>query len=602
MSFLAPLWLGLLVAAGVPLLLHLLRRRVGRRIEFPAARYLLRAEQENSRTLRLRNLLLMLLRVAIICALALAAARPLARLGGTGHAPTALAIVIDNSLSSGVVEQGRPLLTHMKELARAAVDAASPSDRLWLVTADLRVTGGSAAAIRAEIERITPLGGAGDPPAALARAAALVRGSGRPGGQVALLTDGQRSAWRTPPAIGDVPVVAWSPTNAPARNRAVTSVAARPIRWTPRGTVQARIRSADSTSWRLLVDGRVVARGSTAPDQEVSVRPVVTARGWVRGSLEIEPDELTGDDAGAFAAWIGSAPAVRVLAGAGAFAQSAVDALRAGGQVANGDATILGSAEEVTSLPALVTAPLNPVQLGAANRSLERLGIPWRFGAPAREESIAHGDGLDGATVSLHYPLLAQAGAAADTLATVGNTPWIVSGDRYVIVGSPLDPAATNLPLRAAFLPWLGRVIGERLGAEAGTVISGEPGALVTIPAGVDGLERPDGSRVAATAGSWRLPARPGVTFLTKSGKAVGALVANPQAAESELARWPSAQLAGALGARHVRTVSDAGALAALSFDAAAGRRSLVLPLLVVALLALVGEAVLTGGRVRRAA
>src|SRR5690606_6768297 len=65
-NFLAPLLLTLGLAAAVPLLLHLMRRRLGTRVEFPAARYLVRAEQENSRRLRLRNLALMLLRVLLI--------------------------------------------------------------------------------------------------------------------------------------------------------------------------------------------------------------------------------------------------------------------------------------------------------------------------------------------------------------------------------------------------------------------------------------------------------------------------------------------------------------------------------------------------------
>ena len=51
MSFLAPLWLLAGAAAAVPLLLHLLRRRIGARIEFPAVRYLLRAEREHSRAI-----------------------------------------------------------------------------------------------------------------------------------------------------------------------------------------------------------------------------------------------------------------------------------------------------------------------------------------------------------------------------------------------------------------------------------------------------------------------------------------------------------------------------------------------------------------------
>ena len=83
-------------AVSVPLLIHLLRRRIGLQVEFPAARYLARAERDHSRTLRLRNLLLMVLRVAAVLLLAMAAARPTAHLTGAGHAPTAIAIVIAN--------------------------------------------------------------------------------------------------------------------------------------------------------------------------------------------------------------------------------------------------------------------------------------------------------------------------------------------------------------------------------------------------------------------------------------------------------------------------------------------------------------------------
>ena len=38
MSFLAPLYLMLGAAIGVPLLLHLLRRNIATRVDFPAAR------------------------------------------------------------------------------------------------------------------------------------------------------------------------------------------------------------------------------------------------------------------------------------------------------------------------------------------------------------------------------------------------------------------------------------------------------------------------------------------------------------------------------------------------------------------------------------
>ena len=87
MAFLAPAFLALAALAGVPLLVHLLRRRIGRTVDFPAVRYLMRMEQEHSRDLKLRNRLLLLLRILAVLALALAAARPIARLFGVGHAP-----------------------------------------------------------------------------------------------------------------------------------------------------------------------------------------------------------------------------------------------------------------------------------------------------------------------------------------------------------------------------------------------------------------------------------------------------------------------------------------------------------------------------------
>src|SRR6266850_7124870 len=100
----------------------------------------------------MRNLLLMLLRVFAVLLVAAAAARPAARMAGSGHAPTALAIVLDNSMSTSVIEGGTPLLDQLKRMARDAIAGASPDDRLWLITADASLRGGSAATLAEEID------------------------------------------------------------------------------------------------------------------------------------------------------------------------------------------------------------------------------------------------------------------------------------------------------------------------------------------------------------------------------------------------------------------------------------------------------------------
>jgi len=75
----------------------------------------------------------------------------------------------------------------------------------------------------------------------------------------------------------------------------------------------------------------------------------------------------------------------------------------------------------LTALPALIVAPLDPVKLGAANRALERAGVPWRYGARKTGESTVRGTGFDGVNVTARYDLVAQPGAAAETLAVVGR-------------------------------------------------------------------------------------------------------------------------------------------------------------------------------------
>jgi hypothetical protein len=135
MSLLNPLLLTLAAGIAVPLLLHLLHRSEGRRIAFPALRYLLRTEKDHARRIRTRQLLLLFLRMAIIVLAALAGARLVLRGGGPAHPPTAVAMVLDNSLSSGrVVGEGR-VLDSLKARALDVLDQSGPGDRFWILRA-----------------------------------------------------------------------------------------------------------------------------------------------------------------------------------------------------------------------------------------------------------------------------------------------------------------------------------------------------------------------------------------------------------------------------------------------------------------------------------
>jgi hypothetical protein len=594
MGFLAPWFLALGGAALVPLLIHLLRRRIGLQVEFPAARYLARAEREHSRTMRMRNLLLMLFRVIAVVLAAMAAAKPIGRYvaAGAGHAPTALAVVIDNSMSTSLVEGGVSLLDQFKRTARNAIDRSTPDDRLWLVTVDGALRGGNAASMRDELERIRPYAGAGSLRDAVARAAAAVEGSGLVARQVAVLTDGQRTAIPEAAALRqNTPVLAWSPGQDAPVNRAVTTAEARPIRWTPRGAVNLRVQSPDSAIYRIALGPRTLARGAVAPGEEASIRAAPAERGWVAGTVEIEPDELVLDNTRHFAVWIGPAPAVSVAPGAGAFLRNAVDVLRSTERVREGSDISIASADEVRSLPALIVPPSDPVRVGAANRALERLGIPWRFGAPRRESAIARGDQLPNVSVTLRYALDMRGAALADTLAVVGRDPWIVSGRGYVLLGSPVEAGATSLPITATFLPWLGDVLASRLHGDPGVLRTAAPGQRVSVPPGVEAIEGTDGRRIPVSGSAVEAPGVAGTYFLIQGPRRAGALVVNPEVEESLLDRWSADELSRRLASRGATVAESREAWVDLAFTGAA-RQSLVGPLLLALLLVLAAEMV----------
>lgn len=647
MAFLAPFMLAFAALAGVPLLVHLLRRRVGRTYDFPAVRYLARMEQEHSRERKLRHRLLLLLRILAVIALALAAARPIARLAGLGHAPVSIALVIDNSMSSGAAPDGRVVLDDVRAAARALLDDLTPDDRAWLVTADGRVIGGSLAALNDALTALKPLGGRGDLLTATRRGITLSRSGAPRSPVVAVVSDGQASAWqeRSPTAgasetggagvpataalgsadqrsvgdpltartvdAGDVPVRLLNVPARRVRNVGIVEARAEPARWTPTGSVSFAMIAADSAAWRVALDGRTVARGTAAAGtadspSRVTQKLASAANGWVRGSVEVDADELRGDDVRWFAVRVAPPPTVATRAESGPFLTAAlatlVDEKRLdrGAEGSRGVVTITGADANIAKGPVFLTAPADPVRIGEANRTLARLGIPWRFGAIARDLVLARGNvSLDGAQVRVRYPLQrSTAGAAsltADTLATAGGAPWIVSGAGYVLVGSPIEPDATDLPLRAGFVPWLLDALSRRLGDD-GRILAAVPGAQITDHdlSSATALERPDGSLVPLSGSRLTVPNESGVYFLRRQATRIGAVVVNAEAQESDL----RADASGMNGAAFRSRVSGASVAVDSvpadwrrdALDQAAGR-SLLPPLVALALVALLLEA-----------
>ncbi|HEY1121456.1 MAG TPA: BatA domain-containing protein [Haloferula sp.] len=101
MSFLQPLLLWGLLAAAIPVIIHLLNRRRHKTVMWAAMQFLLKATRESRGKKRLRHILILTCRALGIAALATAAARPLLSnvLGWSSGKPDLVVLLLDRSAS-----------------------------------------------------------------------------------------------------------------------------------------------------------------------------------------------------------------------------------------------------------------------------------------------------------------------------------------------------------------------------------------------------------------------------------------------------------------------------------------------------------------------
>lgn len=140
-GFVHPGLLGLAALAVVPLLIHLLRRRKPRALEWGAMRLVRLAHERTRRRTNLENLLLLLLRMAAVAACALLVARPLLRddaLPGVLDAPRRdVVLVLDASASMQQHSGGESLFAQAVSAAERELAGLSEQrgDRAVLIIA-----------------------------------------------------------------------------------------------------------------------------------------------------------------------------------------------------------------------------------------------------------------------------------------------------------------------------------------------------------------------------------------------------------------------------------------------------------------------------------
>lgn len=209
MTLAAPLFLLAALAAAIPVVIHMINRQRAKELPFSTLRFLKISVEKTRNRRRIHDIFLMLLRMAVLVLIALGLAKPtvtnLANLLG-GGATSAVAIVLDNSASMGVVDSGARRFDVALGAARQIMDQLRDGDRVALFIAsgvDPRKNDERGKldrtheTVRQAIEQVQLSYERADLPPLVEQARRVLAESDAPNKQIFVITDLQALAWRS---------------------------------------------------------------------------------------------------------------------------------------------------------------------------------------------------------------------------------------------------------------------------------------------------------------------------------------------------------------------------------------------------------------------
>ncbi|MDO4568895.1 MAG: BatA domain-containing protein [Planctomycetia bacterium] len=199
MLFLHPFFLGALVCAGIPILLHFLTKPKPKRVVFPALRFLQENRQSRAQSLKIRHILLMLLRVALIVLIVLVFARPQTSGGDAAgeNAPTAAIFVFDNLPRMDYMQKNKSRLDEAKDRARGFLRRLPAGSVAAVATPQTTPTAflpDREEALR-QIERLETVPSLKDLTRVCAESLKLFDNCDLPRKEIFIFTDGSEEAW-----------------------------------------------------------------------------------------------------------------------------------------------------------------------------------------------------------------------------------------------------------------------------------------------------------------------------------------------------------------------------------------------------------------------
>ncbi|EDY20092.1 conserved hypothetical membrane protein [Chthoniobacter flavus Ellin428] len=205
MAFLNPLLLFGIIGIASPIIIHLLAKKKIKRVVWAAMRFLKNVVEKNQQRLSLEDIILLLLRCALLVLLALALARPSFKKGGLagfGDSSETAIIAIDNSASMSQNDGATSKFEQAQKAAEDVLDSlpSGASVAVWLVsdvvknvipepTHDLALA-------RKSIREAQRSDRGTEMPSALRRMVEVLQRQPVSAKQLFLITDGQANGWK----------------------------------------------------------------------------------------------------------------------------------------------------------------------------------------------------------------------------------------------------------------------------------------------------------------------------------------------------------------------------------------------------------------------
>jgi len=312
-SFLTPLFLLGLAALAIPVLVHLTQRERKSVVAFPSLMFLKKIPYESVQKRRIRDWLLLALRLAALALIVAAFARPFQRgseIAAAAGGAREIVVLLDRSYSMGYGDSW----SRAQRLAADAIASATPADRVSLVLfADnaevaLRSTPDRARAV-AEINAAAPGPGATKYGPALKLAGSALAESLLPRKEVIVVSDFQRGGWQPDDTLrlpGGTVITAGVVEGASGPSLALTPAtllrtreAGQPERVTvTAGVLNRTATPATAVPVQLEMDGRIVQTLSLdvagSASASVTFAPVSIAATPTRATVRLGVDTPRG--------------------------------------------------------------------------------------------------------------------------------------------------------------------------------------------------------------------------------------------------------------------------------------------------------------------